>query len=83
MVAKKRPAKRKPVKKATKAEMELVLALQKRKLTTKELANVLKGLKSVNTKKYMPERLTSLISISSLVFLQMPIWDTKTTDLTC
>jgi len=57
MVAKKRPAKRKPVKKATKAEMELVLALQKRKLTTKELANVLKGLRSVNTKKYMPEKI--------------------------
>ena len=52
----KKPIKKKPIKKVTKAEMELVLALQKRKLTTKELANVLKGLKSVNTKKYMPEK---------------------------
>ncbi len=44
----------KEVKKATKAEQALVDELRKRKLTSKELATVLKGLKGVNAHKYTP-----------------------------
>lgn len=49
--------KKKVVKRTTKAENELVLELRKRKLTTKELVNVLKGLKGVNRKKYLPQKI--------------------------